>query len=431
MTMLKCKRALLGSARSNWFWVCAMATCAILLATVSAHGQALTSPWVELGEDGKAVARIVVNNPQDCPAIQVDGASRPMSLRQPMPAGLRPVCEFTIPSGTKSAFVNARPLVLPKSDPARVIAIGDTGCRIKGARIQACNDPALWPFRQVAAGAAREKPDLVVHVGDYLYRENPCPEASQAICGGSPAGDNWEAWNADFFAPAAELLGASPWVFSRGNHEDCNRSWRGWFYYLDPRPWDGTCEEYSAPYLVQLGKFQVAMLDSSATKEHDLDEAQVAVFAAQLASLHPENAWLATHFPFWGFSTEGAGGLPKPLAAVLEAAWEKAEPAGFTLILSGHVHLFEYVSVNHGRPPQVVAGDGGTRMSVPIQISMKGTQIRGASVMGSRSRRQFGYTMLSREGNVWNLELKDQRQSVLVGCTLPGSSESCQSEGTD
>jgi hypothetical protein len=125
------------------------------------------------------------------------------------------------------------------------------------------------------------------------------------------------------------------------------------------------------------------------------------------------------------------GGLPKPLVAALEAAWEKASPTGFTLILSGHVHLFEYVSVDHGRPPQVVAGDGGTQMSVPIQISMKGTQIRGASVVGSKSRQQFGYTMLSKEGTLWHLELKDSRQSVLVSCTVPGSSESCQSAGTD
>jgi hypothetical protein len=418
-------------SRRTYFFSGLMAACAILLSTVSAGGQALTPAWVELGENGKAVARIVVSGPQYCPAIQIDGTSRAMSLRQPMPPGLRPACEFAIPSGTKTATVNAHALVLPKSDPVRVVAIGDTGCRIKGKQIQACNDSALWPFRQVAASAAREKPELIVHVGDYLYRESACPEASQAICGGSPAGDNWEAWNADFFAPAAELLGVSPWVFSRGNHEDCNRSWRGWFYYLDPRPWDGTCEEYSTPYLVKLGKFQIAMVDSSATKEHDLDEAQIAVFVAQLASLHPENAWLATHFPFWGFSTEGASGIPKPLAAVLEAAWEKAAPAGFTLILSGHVHLFEYVSVDHGRPPQVVAGDGGTQMSVPILISMKGTEIRGASVIGSRSRQQFGYTMLTREGNLWHLELKDRGQSVLVSCTVPGSSESCQSAGSE
>jgi hypothetical protein len=431
MTNTKCRWTSRFLSRRTYFFPGPMVAGAILLVTVSVNGQALTPAWVELGEDGKAIARIVVKGPQDCPAIQIDGMSQPMSLRLPMPAGLRPACEFAIPYGTKTASVNAHSLALPKSDPTRVIAIGDTGCRIKGRQIQACNDPALWPFRQVAASATSEKPELIVHVGDYLYRESPCPEASQAMRGDSPAGDNWDAWNADFFAPASELLSASPWIFSRGNHEDCNRSWRGWFYYLDPRPWDGICEEYSAPYLVKLGKFQVAMLDSSATKERDLDEAQIAVFAAQLASLHPENAWLATHFPFWGFSTEAAGGLPKPLAAVLEAAWEKAAPTGFTLILSGHVHLFEYVSVDHGRPPQVVAGDGGTQMSVPIQISMKGTGIRGASVIGSRSRQQFGYTTLTREGNLWHLELKDRSQSVLVSCTVPGSSESCQSAGSE
>jgi hypothetical protein len=428
---MKCSPALNFLARRTALLVRPMAACAILLAAINANGQALTPAWVELGEDGKAVARIVVNHPQDCPAIQIDGASRPMSLRPNLPPGLRPACEFAIPSGAKSASVNSRALVLPKADPSRVIAIGDTGCRIKGREIQACNEPALWPFGQIATSAASEKPGLVIHVGDYLYRESPCPERSEAMCGASAAGDNWEAWNADFFTPAAELLGASPWVFSRGNHEDCNRSWRGWFYYLDPRPWDGACETYSAPYLVKLGNFQLAMLDSSATKEHDLDESQAAVFAGQLASLHPQNAWLATHFPFWGFSTEAPGGLPKPLAAVLEAAWEKAAPAGFTLILSGHVHLFEYVSVDHDRPAQVVAGDGGTRMSVPIKISMKGAQIRGASVIGSRSRQQFGYTMLTRDGHVWHLELKDQRQSVLVSCIVPGSSESCQSAGAE
>ncbi len=412
-------------------WLGFAAASAIFFIASGAGAQALTPAWVQLGEDGKAIARIVVTSPQDCPAIQIDGASRPMSLRQPTPPGFRPVCESAIPAGAKTASVNAHPLALPKPNPTRVIAIGDTGCRIKGKQIQACNDAALWPFRNVAAKVSAEKPDLVLHVGDYLYRESPCPETSQDLCGGSPAGDNWDAWNADFFAPAAELLGAAPWAFSRGNHEDCNRSWRGWFYYLDTRPWDGVCHEYSAPYLVKLGKFQVAMLDSSAAKENDLDDAQVSEYAAQLASLHPENAWLATHYPFWGFNSDPRGGLPKPLVAELEAAWEKAAPTGFTLILSGHIHLFEYVSVDHDRPPQLVAGDGGTQMAVPIEMSMKGTQIRGASVIGSRSKQQFGYTMLSKDGNIWRLELKNQERSVLVSCTVPGSSESCQSVGTD
>src|ERR1700688_1257934 len=121
MTMMSFKRALRASASWTYSWIGAMAGCAFLLTAAPAHAQGLTPAWVELGEDGKVVARIVVDAAQDCPAIQIDGASRPMSLRQPMPAGLRPVCEFTIPSGAKSVSVNARPLVLAKSDPARVI----------------------------------------------------------------------------------------------------------------------------------------------------------------------------------------------------------------------------------------------------------------------------------------------------------------------
>jgi Calcineurin-like phosphoesterase len=403
----------------------------ILLAARGSYAQVLTPAWVELGEEGKAYARIVVNTPQDCPAIQIDGVSKPMSVRPNMPVGLRPACESEIPAGAKSASVNSHALALPKSNPTEVITIGDTGCRIKGGQIQACNDPAVWPFREVASSAAAEKPNLIVHVGDYLYRESPCPETLQAQCGGSPAGDHWDAWNADFFSPAAELLSAAPWAFTRGNHEDCNRAWRGWFYYLDPRPWDGKCEDYSAPYVVNLGNFLLAMLDSSSINENVVEEEQLGIAVKQLSSFQVKDAWLVTHHPFWGFYTERRSGLPKPTTPVLEEAWDKAAPKNFSLILSGHVHLFEYISVDNGRPPQIVAGDGGTKMDVPIEISLKGTTIRGATINGNRIKEKFGYTLLTKEGKYWHLELKDQKRKVLVTCTVPGSSESCQSAGTD
>ena len=404
---------------------------ALFALAAGARSQALTPAWVELGENGKAIARIVVSTPQDCPAIQINRQSRPMSLRQPMPPGFRPVCEFAIPSGTKSASVNRHALVLPKRNPSRIVVIGDTGCRIKGHFVQDCNHPDNWPFLEVAASAAREKADLVLHVGDYLYRESPCPEESEKLCGGSPAGDNWDAWSADFFTPAAQLLSAAPWAFVRGNHEDCNRTWRGWFYYLDPRAWDGKCAQYPPAYLVKLGKFQLAILDTSAMREGALDETQVALFSSQLGSLHTKNAWLATHYPFWGFAPDFRTGKPVPLVATLQAAWEKAAPAGYTLILGGHVHLFEYVSVDQNRPPQLVAGDAGTLLDVPIQAPMKGVQLRGARVTGGQSREVFGYILMTSSGKGWHLELKNRQQNVLISCTVPGSSESCQTVGSD
>ena len=78
---------------------------------------------------------------------------------------------------------------LPKAEPQRIVVLGDSGCRMKKAdnAWQACGDAAAWPFETVANAAAEFKPDLVMHVGDYHYRENACP-ADVAGCKASPWG---------------------------------------------------------------------------------------------------------------------------------------------------------------------------------------------------------------------------------------------------
>jgi hypothetical protein len=405
--------------------------CLALVAAALASGQALSPAWVAVSEGGQAVARIVVKDARDCPSIQIDSATQPMSLRQPLPEGMRPACEFALPRGAKTASVNGQPLALPRTNPSRVIALGDTGCRIKGDELQACNDPEQWPFAQVAAQAADEHPDLMVHVGDYLYREMPCPAGKQAMCGGTPSGDTWDAWNADFFTPAAKLLAAAPWAFSRGNHEDCGRSWRGWFYYLDPRPWNGTCQKFSPPYMIQLGTFELIMLDSASVSANTLNEEQATIYAAQLASLHPVKAWLADHHPFWGMRTDAAAGKPAPVSPTLEEAWERASPKGIDLILSGHIHLFELLSYDHGRPTQLVAGDGGTNLAMALEGSVKGAPVHGAAVVASESQRQFGYSLLTRHGKSWDLTLKNRMHRVLADCTLSSGHAACQTRAGD
>ena len=403
---------------SLWMFPCA----AIL------SGQALTPAWVEVGEGSNVVARVVVNDAQDCPSIRIDGRLRAMPLREPVPRGLRPVCEAAIPAASKSASVFGQKLVLPRRAPHRVVVFGDTGCRVKDAEIQACNDPDLWPFARVSAAAAQEHADLVIHVGDYLYRESPCPVTAQALCGGTPNGDNWESWNADFFTPAAKLLAASPWAFSRGNHEDCSRSWRGWFYYLDPRPFSGACERYSAPYTVKLAAFEVVMLDSASVAANTLNRDQAEIYARQLSSLHVANgAWLADHHPFWGISTDSADGKPAVTSPTLEEAWDRAAPKGISLVLSGHVHLFELLDFAHDRPIQLIAGDGGTKLAGPLETSIKGFAVHGETVAGGSTEHQYGYTLLTRRGASWDLLLKNRLRHPVLHCTLvsPASETKC------
>ena len=400
-----------------------LGTALVCLALCSASAEQLTPAWVELGEGGRAIARVVVSAPGECPSISIDGATRSTAARLPVPTGFVAACEASIPQGTKTASINGQSLILPKPNPSRIVVFGDTGCRVKGAEIQDCNDPEKWPFPIVAANAAAARPDLMIHVGDYLYREDMCPPARQSFCGGNPSGDNWETWNADFFSPAAKLLRAVPWAFSRGNHENCQRAWRGWFYYLDPHPWRGdTCEANQPPYAVKLGGFELILFDSSAAGDV-MAGPVIDRFARELASIRATHAWLVAHHPFWGFATTNSAWVPSTPG--LQEAWTKAAPKGIDLVVSGHVHLFELLSFDHDVPPALVIGEGGTKLANPITASLTGEQLGPAKVVDGTSEHEFGYTVLTRAGDGWRLMLKNLKDRVLADCSIRGRETSC------
>jgi hypothetical protein len=162
-----------------------------VLATLSwpraadAQSPKLEAAYVVLGPRGP-VARAVLAQASACPTITIDGAQQPMNVRA-LPDATFPVlvCERPIPAGVTSASVENLPLPLPKATLKSIAAFGDTGCRLKAAKAMAkggnavdededrgkfqdCNNLALWPFAQVSQSVADAKPDLVIHLGDYL-----------------------------------------------------------------------------------------------------------------------------------------------------------------------------------------------------------------------------------------------------------------------
>ena len=395
-----------------------------MLAALSAHAQLLSTPWVELGEGGQAIARVIVDTSTDCPSVETDQGALAMSPRTPVPDGFRPVCEAAIPAGTSMARLNGQTLPLPQGEPLRIAVIGDTGCRIKGAEIQDC--ASEWPFEAVAKAAAAARPQLVIHAGDYLYREDPCPASAANKCGGSPHGDNWETWNADFFQPAAKLLAAAPWALSRGNHEDCSRAWRGWFYYLDTRPWNpGACNPTPPPVAIQLGKFQLIEFDSSGIK-NPVDPEQLRAYTAQLASLHAHDAWLVDHHPFWALRPGRNGAPPVAETEVLQRAWDQAAPHGIDIVLSGHTHVFELLGYGPQRPLQIVAGDAGTKLDPGVPQRVNGADIYGIMVEESENEDQFGYTFLTRTVTGWSLSLRDPQSRQLLSCAIKDRKAQCK-----
>src|SRR5262249_52417530 len=148
------------------------------------------------------------------------------------------------------------------------------------------NDPVEWPFRLIAEVAAQQKPDLVIHVGDYLYRETPCP-AGNLGCAGSPSGDTWAAWQADFFAPAETLLRTVPWVFVRGNHEVCDRGGQGWSRTLEPYAFNAQkgCNETAPPFAVAFDGLTLVALDVAPALGEKVNEVQAGFYRQQYKSL--------------------------------------------------------------------------------------------------------------------------------------------------
>jgi predicted phosphodiesterase len=341
-----------------------------------------------------------------------------MTVRAAANANFPLTCAAAIPSGAAHADVGASALPLPAANPQRILVLGDTGCRIKGAALQACNDPAKWPFPQLAAAAAALKPDLVIHVGDYLYRESACPQGNQG-CAGSPWGDNWITWQADFYTPAAPLLAAAPIIMVRGNHEDCARSGPGWLRLQGPSAFDSAapCIPHLPLYAVDLGPLRLAVMDDAAAQDTELNRDASPVYAAELAGLAavPAPVWFIHHRPIWAAIT-GPLGIPIGGNLALIDGVRVASLSGGPLIapsvelmLSGHIHTFEAINYAGSVPPQIVAGNGGDNLDI-TPTNLRGAQFQGHSgvtVADGLSVGGFGFLLMTQAGDGWTIDLYD------------------------
>jgi len=399
----------------------------------AAAGTGLLSWWVELGPQG-AQAR-AITSASTCPVLTLDGTKHTMAVRAAASPSSFPVtvCEGPIPATTKQASIAGHTLPLLKGTPRRIAAVGDTGCRLIASEgFQDCNSPSSWPFAQIAHQIAAWHPDLIIHVGDYLYRLSPCPQGNTG-CAGSPWGDNWAAWAADFFTPAASLLGAAPLVVVRGNHETCSRGGAGWFRFLDPRPYNPTCVDYTDPYSVTAGTMQFVVMDSAAANDSAPPQSQISIYQRQFAAvkqLAGPQAWLLTHKPLWAILRVSGTGTGTQITAnnpTLEAAAHNNLPAAVQLVLSGHVHASEVLSYGTSthRPPQLVSGNGGSALDHGIVTKLPGTKLAGATLSGGEVAARFGYVTLQPAANGWTASERDPSGATWATCTLGHDTATC------
>jgi len=359
-------------------------------------------------------------------------------------------CEAPWPAGADSVQVGHLTLRAPKAELRRIVVIGDTGCRLKASArdFQPCNDPAGWPFARVLARALALKPDLVIHVGDYHYRESPCP-AGMAACAASPWGYGDDAWQADFFRPAQALLAAAPWVFVRGNHEACSRAGQGWLRYLDaetgparscapggPGVNDG---DFTAPFAVPLSpRSQLIVFDSaevgSATPpagspawtrwRSQLDR------VAEIAGQRAQSLFLS-HHPSLAFNPS-PGGKPgevrSGLTALLQDAFgQRLLPPGVQATVHGHLHIHQVLGFASNQPASFVIGNGGSAASgrIDARAALAAQPLPGARLETFQSHTDFGLSLLSATPQGWLLQAFDTLGQPLATCSLAGQKLRC------
>ena len=427
--------------------------------------------WTEIGASGQTLVRAVTAS-ATCPRIAVDGVVSTMAVRAPAAtvaqrttasaaADSKPsafpvtTCETTLAAGATTAFVGGRAMALPKASPQRIAILADTGCRMKKAdnAFQPCLDGNAWPFATIAATIAGMKPDLVLHIGDYHYRENACP-ADIAGCKDSPWGYGWDTWAADFFTPGAPLLAAAPWVVTRGNHEECARAGQGWSRFLDVRPFTAaiSCDDpandnlanVSEPYAVALGAdTQLVMFDSAKVGTAGLAATdykfpiyqeqfrKVAGFAADAG----KTTLFANHHPILAFAPL-VGGNPLPGNTGLQAVMKTLNPVtyypeGVKIALHGHVHDFQAIDFSSKHPATFVAGNGGDNVDVnlPDPFPAGVTPAPGAVLNTITHTNAFGFMMMERSGSQWLYKAYTRTGALLTTCVPTGSRIACDKTG--
>jgi hypothetical protein len=394
---------------------------------VSAAAAELPAPWVELAANGELSVRAVVAPDTPCPSVSADGVTL-VAGRRGAPDANFPiqVCETRTPAATTRLTVGGVPVPTLPATARRIVVIGDTGCRIEGKAVQDCGNATAWPFAAIAARAAAKRPELVIHLGDFYYRETACP-AGRAGCAGSPHGDNWPTWKAELFDPAAPLLVAAPWVIVRGNHELCSRGGRGWFRLLDPHPPRADCVDRTDPYWLSGAGLSLLIFDSSDADDFLAPPDKVAAYAAQLApalAKTPPRAWLLTHRPVWAMAQGELTGLTSN--QTVQAALRGLVPANLDLVLSGHLHDFLSYEFGPERPPQLVVGTGGDALLPLAKGPIVGAEIDGMPVRRGFADGRFSYFVMERSDNGWDGTLYAVDDAVLARCRLAGREIDCR-----
>jgi len=369
--------------------------------------QANEYSWIQLNGQGEYEFR--VTGVESCPSIECDGIGIVTESRfEGSDSFSAKTCFANVNNCSKTVYNGELKEI--KKTIKKIAIIGDTGCRIKIGKkdkdhnsVQNCADPNAWSAKEIAQTIASMKPDLVVHVGDYNYREK-CDNKELCEKLGitqNDVGNGYHIWEKDFLQPFESLLQSAPFIFVRGNHENCDRSWEGYMSMLSPYPFT-RCKHSDTgsrifknipekTYKVELLGFKAVITDSAGQNDESVKHSDREYFKKIFKDFKEDikDSLFITHKPLYSLNFNDK--------TAQELAFKKsgAEPKA---LVSGHIHNFQYMENSDIR--QLIVGNSGTKLDTHPAIN---------DYPKSKQIEEFGFVILDRvgDGYVGTLYSKD------------------------
>ncbi len=353
--------------------------------------------WSQVIPDNKLSVRAIIDS-NTCPVAYVDGKGVEMLNRSSINNGdhTETICEMIVETGAQNISIDGIQVPILQEKISRIAFIGDTGCRINALFQQECNSVDSWPFKKNLDSIALHEPDLIVHVGDYHYRKTKCRNAQKC---GNIYGYNKEAWYADWFEPAKDILLQSSFLFVRGNHENCDRAYEGWFRYLDSHPFSSEkCENFVPGWFLDIGPMKFFIFDSSSGEDIFTTQSTIDAFEKQFDKLTQDSSdkptWFLTHRPLWRspkkefLTLKSHGNLTQ-----IEAFGDKF-PNNVATIVSGHIHIAQILLMNNV-PDQIIVGNGGALLHAqdqePVYQNIEFSYSNGKNYLAHEIKNFFGF----------------------------------------
>jgi hypothetical protein len=382
--------------------------------------------WIQYSDNNSLFFRYLTTSiNENCPSVLIDKKKiktqeRIHNLIKDFPVK---ICQTEI-ENSKNHQIKFKDLnILTKvSDIKKINIIGDTGCiTVEGKLEQKCNILSEYPFSQIAQNVANNKPDLIIHVGDYYYSKSKCIKTKE--CLNRSYGDNLDTWKADFLNNAEVFLKKAPILLTRGNHEKCSRGGNGWSVIFDSSKEFRKCENYTQPYSIEFDKFRFLVVDAAEAEDSFLQFKKM----NKIKKLEQLNSYISQFDYLSKFiknDKENILVIHRPVLSKEIRSWEskKIQNINYVLnyaiqhsnfekvfpqikiILSGHTHsgIFLKLKNKNHTINQVVSGNSGAFLNKSDFILKNNKKIFDYQIKDFTHYKEFGFSELILKNNKLN-----------------------------